>query len=79
MFEYNTANETGPLALDIDVEPGTLVTLIPHDFDFASATLPLQLLTVLPADKEPERVGTDGGQRCTPTQSPKRTNDLRVC
>jgi len=54
MFEFNTSNETGPLALDIKVEPGTLVTLIPHDFDFANATLPLVLLTIHPADKEPE-------------------------
>lgn len=54
MFEYNTSNEEGPLALDIKVEPGTLITLIPHDFDFENATLPLVLLTVHPADKEPE-------------------------
>ncbi len=52
MFEYTTTDEQGPLALDIKVEPGTLVTLIPHDFDFANATLPLLLLTVHPADNE---------------------------
>ncbi|MDQ0727471.1 hypothetical protein [Microbacterium sp. W4I20] len=59
MFEYNTSDASGPLALDVDVEPGTLVTLIPHDFDFANATLPLWLLTVHPADKEPEEVATN--------------------
>lgn len=62
MFEYNTSNESGPLALDIDVEPGALVTLIPHDFDFDNATLPLFLLTVHPADEgdsEGEQEGND--------------------
>jgi len=61
MFEYNTSDETGPLALDINVEPGTLVTLIPHDFDFANATLPVVLLTVHPADKESEGAAVDDG------------------
>lgn len=61
MFEYNTSDEKGALALDIDVEPGTLVTLIPHDFDFDNATLPLWVITVHPADREPEGNATNEG------------------
>lgn len=33
MFEWSTRNTEGPTALDLDVAPGSLVTLIPHDYD----------------------------------------------
>lgn len=50
LFEYQTTSDIGPVALDIDVEPGTLITLIPHDFDFEAATLPLMLLAASPEE-----------------------------
>lgn len=58
MFEYQTTSDIGPLALDIDVEPGTLITLIPHDFDFEAATLPLILLAASPGESMEDQVAT---------------------
>ena len=58
MFEYQTTSDSGPVALDIDVEPGTLITLIPHDFDFEAATLPLMLLSASPGEGTEGQVAT---------------------
>lgn len=58
MFEYQTTSDIGPVALDIAVEPGTLITLIPHDFDFEAATLPLLLLAASPGESTEGQVAT---------------------
>ena len=46
MFEQSTQSTEGPTALDLDVAPGSLVTLIPHDYDLDE--LPLWRMRVHP-------------------------------
>ena len=39
LFELDSSGPTGPTSLDIDIDPGSLATLIPHDYE--SDDLPL--------------------------------------
>jgi hypothetical protein len=51
LFEFDTTGPDGlATALDLDIAPGTLTTLIPHDY--ASVELPIARLKQIQAEGE---------------------------
>lgn len=50
LFESSTNGPRGYTALDLNVEPGTLITLLPHDF--RDDELPLWRFTLVPTNPE---------------------------
>ncbi|RPE77896.1 MULTISPECIES: hypothetical protein [unclassified Frondihabitans] len=50
LFEGRTTGPMGVTALDISIDPGTLATLIPKDFDFAGSKLPLWVMELNPGE-----------------------------
>ena len=60
LFENSTSGPDGTTALDISVRPGTLISLVPHDYD--SSELPLWRFQVQPNQPAEAKTG-DGNSR----------------